>query len=55
MDRELEMQKLLAKLMAQPLAKEREEFGRMLMRHVSSFSPQEKKRYEELKELLKDN
>lgn len=44
--------KLLAKLRAEPLAKEREEFGRMLMRHIDSFTPEERNRYEELKAIL---
>lgn len=51
-DQENRAQKLLAKLRAEPLAKEREEFGRMLMRHIDSFSPEERKRYEELKKIL---
>ena len=50
---EKKAQKLLKKLRAEPLAKEREEFGRMLFRHIDSFTPEERKRYEELKELLR--
>ena len=47
-------QKLLERLRQQPLAKEREEFGRMLLRHINSFTPEERKRYEELKLILKE-
>ena len=47
-------QRLLAKLRAQPLAKEREELGRMLMKHINDLTPKERKRYEELKEILRE-
>ena len=47
------LDKLLARLRAEPLAKEREEFGRMLFRHIDSYTPDELKRYNELKEILK--
>lgn len=47
-------QKLLERLRQQPLAKEREEFGRMLFMHINSFTPEERKRYEELKLILKE-
>ena len=43
---------LLEKLRSQPYAKEREEFGRMLMRDISTFTPKEMKRYNELKQIL---
>ena len=46
--------KLLARLRQQPLTKEREEFGRMLMRHIDSFTPEELNRYNELKTILKE-
>lgn len=46
------VEKLLAKLRAQPLAKEREEFGKMLFRHIDSFTTEERKRYDKLKKLL---
>lgn len=46
--------KLLAKLRQQPLAKEREEFGKMLFRHIDSYTPEERKRYDELKAILKE-
>ena len=44
--------KLLARLRAEPLAKEREEFGKMLMRHIDDLTPAERKRYNELKAIL---
>jgi hypothetical protein len=47
------LERLLAKLKAQPLAEERQEFGKMLMRHIDSFSNEELKRYNELKTILK--
>jgi len=47
------LNKLLARLMKEPLAKERQEFGKMLMRHIDSFTEEERIRYDELKELLK--
>ena len=46
--------RLLERLRAQPLAKEREEFGRFLMRHIDSLSVTERKRYDELLEILKN-
>ncbi len=48
-------EKLLTRLRQQPFAKEREEFGMMLMRHINSFTSEELKRYEELKEILRDS
>ena len=45
-------EKLLARLRQQPLAQEREEFGKMLMRHINSFTPEEMNRYNELKAIL---
>jgi len=47
------MENLLDRLRAEPLSKEREEFGGMLTRHIDSFTHEERKRYEELKEILK--
>ena len=52
-EKETAAQRLLAKLEAQPLAKERQEFGQMLFRHIDSFTPEERARYDELKEILK--
>ena len=51
---EQSMDRLLKRLREQPLAKEREEFGRMLFRHIDSFTPEERKRYDELKQILKE-
>ncbi len=44
---------LLTKLRSEPFAAEREELGQMLFRHVDSYSPKEKNRYDELKEILR--
>lgn len=44
--------KLLERLRQEPLAKEREEFGRMLLRHINDLSPEERKRYHELEQIL---
>ena len=46
--------KLLEKLQSEPFAKERQEFGKMLMRHIDSFTPDERKRYNELNQILLD-
>lgn len=46
-------QKLIAKLKQDPKWELQQEFGRMLMRHIDTFSDQELKRYNELKQLLK--
>jgi hypothetical protein len=53
-EQEIAAEKLLARLRAEPLAKEREEFGKMLMRHIDSFTPEERKRYDELKAILRE-
>jgi len=46
-------QKLMSKLkQATPDWELRQEFGQMLMRHIDSFTPQERARYDELKRLL---
>ncbi len=52
MNKENALLKLLAKLEAQPLAKERKEFGYFLMRHIDDLSPSELTRYKELELLL---
>lgn len=44
--------KLLERLRKEPLAKEREEFGLMLMKHINDLTPEERKRYDELKQIL---
>lgn len=53
-EQEKAAEKLLARLRTQPLAKEREEFGKMLMRHIDSYTPEERKRYNELKAILRE-
>jgi len=53
-EQEKAAEKLLAQLRAKPLSKEREEFGKMLFRHINSFTTQEKKRYDELKAILRE-
>jgi len=53
-EQEKAAEKLLSRLRQMPLAKEREEFGKMLFRHINSYTPEERKRYDELKEILKD-
>jgi hypothetical protein len=46
-------QKLLNRFKQDPLFELRQEFGMMLFKHIDDFTPQELKRYNELKELLK--
>jgi len=46
-------QKLMAKMKQEPNWELRQEFGTMLMRHINSFTKEERDRYEELKRLLK--
>jgi uncharacterized membrane-anchored protein YjiN (DUF445 family) len=45
-------QNLIAKLKQEPNYELQQEFGRMLMRHIDSFTPDERKRYDELKSIL---
>ena len=45
--------KLLSKLKQQPHFKERQELGKLLMKHIDSFTPKERKRYDELLKILK--
>lgn len=47
-------QKLLNKLKQDPNFELMQEYGKLLMRHINSFTPEEKKRYDELGELLKN-
>jgi hypothetical protein len=47
-------QKLLERLKKEPFFEEQQEFGRLLMKHIDSFTPEERKRYEELKLILKN-
>jgi hypothetical protein len=51
-EQEKAAEKLLARLRQEPLAKEREEFGYMLMRHIDDLTPEERKRYNELEQIL---
>ena len=46
---------LLGRLRAEPMAKEREEFGKLLMIHIDDFTPEQRTRYDELKKLLSKN
>ena len=48
------LEKLIAKLKQDPKWELQQEFGRMLLRHIDSFTEAERIRYEELKQLLKD-
>ena len=52
-EQEKAAEKLLARLRNEPLTKEREEFGKMLMKHIDSYTPEERKRYDELKAILR--
>ena len=52
MNQEAALEKLLARLRAEPLAKEREEFGYMLMRHIDDLTDKERERYDELHKIL---
>jgi len=45
-------QKLITKFKKDPQWELQQEFGRMLLRHIDSFTDQEKIRYEELRRLL---
>ncbi len=54
-EREQKLQKVLDRLKSVDDKFElRQEFGRFLMRHINDLSEQELKRYNELKELLKN-
>ena len=46
---------LLKRLSEEPLAEERQEFGMLLMKHIDSFTISERKRYDELKEILSNS
>jgi hypothetical protein len=48
------LEKLLNKFKQDPQYELKQEFGQLLMRHIDSFSPEERKRYEELKDILKE-
>jgi hypothetical protein len=52
-DKEIEgMERLLNKFKQDPQYELKQEFGEMLMRHIDSFTQDERKRYDELKEIL---
>lgn len=51
-EKEAGMQRLLDKFKQDPQYELKQEFGRMLMRHINSFTPEERKRYDELKTIL---
>lgn len=51
-EQEKAAEKLLERLRQEPLAKEREEFGLMLMKHINDLTPEERKRYDGLKQIL---
>ncbi len=53
-EKEAAAQRLLDKFKKEPFYEERQELGTMLMRHIDSFTPAERKRYDELKEILKN-
>lgn len=44
--------KLINKFKQDPNWELQQEFGQMLMRHIDSYTPKERKRYDELKTLL---
>lgn len=44
---------LLNKLKQQPHFEQQQELGRLLMKHIDSFTPEERKRYDELLIILK--
>jgi hypothetical protein len=46
------IERLLKRLKADPLYEQRQEFGKFLMRHIDSLTPTERKRYDELKDIL---
>lgn len=46
------LQKTLDKFKQDPQFELRQELGGMLFRHIDSFTPQERKRYDELLQLL---
>ena len=45
--------KLISKFKQEPNWELQQEFGRLLMIHINDFTPEQRKRYDELKELLK--
>jgi hypothetical protein len=49
---ELAAEKLLNKLKQDPQFDIMQEYGKLLMRHIDTFTPDERKRYDELTEIL---
>lgn len=47
-------EKLLNRFKEDPLYDLKQEFGQMLMRHINSYTDEERIRYEELKKLLNE-
>lgn len=45
-------QKLLSRLKQDPQFDLMQEYGKLLMRHIDSFTPEERNRYDELTEIL---
>jgi len=43
---------MMEKFKQDPQWELQQEFGRLLMRHIDSFTPEERKRYDELKAIL---
>ena len=46
--------KLLAKFKQDPYFDQKQEYGRLLMIHVNDFTPQQRIRFDELHDFLKD-
>jgi hypothetical protein len=52
MTKEESLEKLLEKFKQDPQYDLKQEFGKLLMRHIDSFTPAERERYEELQKIL---
>ena len=48
------LEKLLNKFKQDPQYELKQEFGKLLMKHINSLTPEERKRYDELKKILKE-
>lgn len=48
-------ERLINKFKQDPQWELKQEYGRMLMRHINSFTPEERKRYDELGEILRNS
>jgi hypothetical protein len=51
-EQEAAAERLLNKFKQDPQFELKQEFGMMLMRHIDSFTPAERNRYDELKKIL---